>query len=415
MNKLLLSLTSIAFITSLHSQTNETITMGNGYANHVWYSLESGVVGTSPKNNWDLAFEVNSYGVGVHTNRSIEMSAWRYPVQGIEDWATLDTTGMAATWSQVFNSDESWELGAFNQLPEGMYNYGWGTYNIVNHSVQGDRIYVLKLADNTYRKFLIESRVSGVYTFKLAMLDHSNEITRQFTNSGGLSDQALLGYYSIQDDSFVNREPNRDAWDLAFLQYNAEQFGTATNQRVTGVLQNNNVEAAKIMLASPESTYSWSAQTFQTAINTIGFDWKVLNYQTFQWEIPDTLVYVIKSQQGNYYEIRFATFTGTGTGVTTFNKLLLSSASLDTQNTPLFSQVYPNPATESIQVVFDTQEDVVISLYNTTGGLLEKKEIKNPSGITQEQFNLTHLTSGLYLITIESVQGNKTTHKIMKY
>lgn len=414
MKKVILSALTVFGLFYSEAQTTETITMGNGYANHIWYSLENGSVGTSAKNNWDLAFEVNSYGVGVHHNRSVEMSVWRYPVQGVEDWATLDTTDMAATWSLVHNSDSTWEKGSFNQLPEGMYNYGWGTYNIVNHTVQGDRIYVVKLSDNTFRKLLIESRISGVYTFKLAMLDHTNEITRQFSNNGGLSDQALLGYYSIINDEFINREPNRDTWDLVFLQYNAEQFGTATNQRVTGVLQNNNVEAVKLMLDSPESTYSWSAQTFQTAINTIGYDWKVLNYQTFQWEIPDTLVYIVKSQQGNYYEIRFATFTGTGTGVTTFNKALLSSASFEKNNGVAFSYVYPNPATESIYVVVDTMDDFVISLYNTSGALIESKKVNQNNEMSQIQFSLDHLTSGLYLVSIESTNGSLTTHKVIK-
>ena len=99
----------------LNVKAQESISMGAGYANHIWYSLENGEVGTAAKNNWELAFQIGTMNVGVRNNRSVDMQIWKYPTVGLTDWATLDTNGMATNWPKVFNSDATWDIGALNQ------------------------------------------------------------------------------------------------------------------------------------------------------------------------------------------------------------------------------------------------------------------------------------------------------------
>jgi len=36
---------------------SETISMGSGYANDIFYSLKNGVAATVPRTNWDIAFQ----------------------------------------------------------------------------------------------------------------------------------------------------------------------------------------------------------------------------------------------------------------------------------------------------------------------------------------------------------------------
>ena len=44
------------------------------------------------------------------------------------DWNTVDTAGF--TFEKVYNSEESWENGAFSNLGTNHPDYGWGIYDM---------------------------------------------------------------------------------------------------------------------------------------------------------------------------------------------------------------------------------------------------------------------------------------------
>jgi hypothetical protein len=385
----------IGIALSLGINAQETISMGTGYANHIWYSLENETVGTAAKDNWELAFEIGSMGAGIRSNRSVEMTVWKYPTQGLANWATLDTNGMAANWDKLFNDDRLWEEGAFNQLPQGLYNYGWGTYNTVSHIVDGVQMYVIQLPDETYRKIRIDNKTSGTYTFTISNLDNSGEVTRSISSNGGPSDNALFGYYSITNDEFINREPNKTDWDLCFLQYNAVEFGTSSNQRVVGVLHHPLVEVAKIHLDNPTDLYDAASVVYSLDANSIGYDWKVLNYQTFQWEIQDTLVYLIKAQNGDYWELRFTAFGGTSTGDISFTKTKIGTASLE-QNVFSLFEIYPNPSNGIVNFVIDANEPVSVQWFNMYGQIVH--QFQHDGSFSAIQQDLSHLDKGIYFV-----------------
>jgi len=413
MNIRILTIGALLVASTVMGQTAETVTMGAGYGNHIWYSFENGEVQSAPKDNWELAFQVSSYGVGIHTNRSIDMEVWKYPNTGIDDWATLDTTGMASNWSKVYNSDESWDEGALNQLPTGTYSYGWGTYNTVSHAVEGDQLFVVKLADGSFRKLWIINKIVGNYTFKLANLDNTNEIDRVFSNNGGVSDDALFGYYSISDDEFVNREPAIDTWDLVFLQYNAVTYGATSNQRVMGVLQHPELEVAKIHLDNAGDSYDSQSANYLTEINTIGYDWKELNYATFQWEIHDTLIYIVKTIEGDYWEMIFTGFSGTSTGVIEFNKQKISSAGI-AESSISFVELYPNPSSGMVTLAYVAESNLQFEVINSGGQRVHSSQTEGQSGaISSVQLDLSNLEKGLYFVQITDNKGSIITKKLI--
>ncbi|WP_343784811.1 T9SS type A sorting domain-containing protein [Wandonia haliotis] len=398
MKKSIFSLILLAS-TQVMAQQNESVSMGAGYANHIWYSLENGETETSAKDNWHLAFQVSPYGVSIRNNRSVDMEVWKYPSQGTADWATLDTTGMSATWSAVYNSDSDWEIGAFNQLPSGSYNYGWGSYNTVSHAVEGDQLYVIKLPDDSYRKVWFVSRISGEYIFKIATLDNTTDVEKTFSNTSGVADNALFGYYDIINDQFVNREADASNWDFVFMQYNAEIYGAYGNQRVAGVLQHPDVEVARVDLDNPGDSYDASSLVYVTEVNAIGYDWKSLNYQTFQWEIPDTILYVIKAQNGDYWELQFTDFGGTANGNISFTKRKVGSASIG-ENEEGFFSIYPNPASGFVTLTHDNSEAFNVSIYSTSGQLKKSEQIEGGSGLNATTISLDGLEAGIYFVNI---------------
>ena len=412
MKKFIFSAISLGVL-SLSNAQEEIITMGQGYANHIWYSFKDGVANSSAKDNWELAFEMKSFGVGVHANRAVEMQVWKYPENDVEIDTQIDTTGVIETWPLVFNSDESWSLGAFNQLPSGNFNYGWGDYNIVNHSVQGTSLYFIKLPNGDFKKFFIESKIMGTYTFKLCNLDNSGLITRTLSNTEGIADQALFGYYSITNDEFLNREPIQSDWDMVFTQYNAVVFGNAANQRVVGALLNENTQAIKISLNNPTDSYSYSEEDFSELINTIGYDWKELNYQNFQWFIHDTLIYVVKTQHGDYFELAFTSFSGQGTGNIGIRKQLLTSASISS-NESTFFRAYPNPSEGLIHLAHDFNGEITLNLLDLSGRTVWTQTINGQSNLGAETLDLRPLNlRGTYFLMIRDAQGKASTLKLV--
>ncbi len=412
MKKVILSVFTLS-VFGINFAQEEIVSMGPGYANHIWYSFENGEVATSAKDNWELAFEMKNFGVGVHANRAVEIDVWKCPETDVDIDTQIDTNGMSASWPKVFNDDESWGVGAFNQLPTGTFNYGWGDYNVVNHQVLGTTLYVIKLPNGTFKKFYIESKIMGVYTFHLANLDNTDLIARSISNTQGLADNSLMAYYSITNDEFLNREPNQTAWDILFTQYNAVTYGTSENQRVVGVLMNENTQVVKISLNEPTDNYTYADADMSDLINTIGYDWKELNYQTFQWFIHDTLVYVVKTQSGDYWELAFTSFSGTSTGNIGIRKLKLHSASIESENTA-FLQIYPNPSKGQITVAHDFDGRLEMRLVDMSGRTIWTNNTEGSGALQTMSLDFSHMNlDGVYFLQIMDNNGNTRIEKLM--
>eukprot|EP01035_Chromulina_nebulosa_P015028 gene15028-19897_t len=142
---------------SFAQAVNDSVFLGAQYANQVWYSLANDEQGTSAKNNWDIAFEINSITSSILLNSANGNTLWVYPKSDITGWNAIDTTGIT-TWPKLYNSDLAWEMGAFNVNidPFDAADLGWGVYNTSNHQVVGDSLYVIKLSNGAYKKLWIE-------------------------------------------------------------------------------------------------------------------------------------------------------------------------------------------------------------------------------------------------------------------
>src|SRR5690606_18853032 len=115
--------------------------------------------------DWDIAFKAHVMSAAVFVND--DNKVWKYP-GAATDWASLDTTGMADGWDACVNSRLHWDEGAFNYTTSGdTFDYGWGTYDMATHGLQGVAIFVVQLQNGDFKKFFIESHApAGVYTFK---------------------------------------------------------------------------------------------------------------------------------------------------------------------------------------------------------------------------------------------------------
>jgi hypothetical protein len=185
---LVAAISGAAFTANAQTVAIDTVSLGAGTANQVWYSLENDEQATAPKNEWDLAFRVSGSAMSstILANHTGEASAssstkgglWIYPKADTSGWSSVDTTGLS-TWNGIFNSETSW-VGALGRYtnPANAFDMGWGVYKMSNHRVYGDSIYIIKTQAGNFKKLVIDSLASGVYTFTFANLDGSDETSQ---------------------------------------------------------------------------------------------------------------------------------------------------------------------------------------------------------------------------------------------
>ncbi|GAB4202204.1 MAG: hypothetical protein Fur0023_07810 [Bacteroidia bacterium] len=390
----------LAGITGISAQSiQDTVSIGAGYANEKWYSLQNDEQGFSPKNNWDIAFETSGMGSGIHINSVIGTKLWCYPNGDTSAWNSIDTTGISS-WQPRYNSDTSWSVGAFNvPLSSNPYDLGWGIYNNITHEVLGDSIYIIKLSNNAYKKIWIKKLAGGTYYFQYADLNGSNLVSTSITKSA--YNTKTLVYYSLQSNNILDREPVSNNWDLVFKQYTAFIPSPYT---VAGVLQNKGVTAVKVHPVNVSTYNQWYNHNFKTAINIIGYDWKAYSGS---WVIEDSLVYFVKSKQGDIWKVVFTGFGGSANGNYILTKEKVSAVGINSSSHQEKFIVYPNPATDYLHILSDMSfnTDVNIEIMDISGKIVDQKNIQIQENLSESIIDISTLNDGVYLLIIKTNQG----------
>lgn len=389
---------------NVSSQTSDTVSLGNKYTNEVWYSLENGIQSDMAKDDWDVAFETSPQGASVLINDANKTELWVHPGD-TSNWSSIvDTTGIS-TWTQIYNSDTSWYLGAFNQGAIGHPDYGWGTYNSVTHIVEGDKIFIIKLSDDTYEKIWIHSVTLGVWSFQHAPLSGNT-----MSHTVDVQDYAgkNFGYFSLQNHKAVDKEPLSVDWDLKFGQFTAF---VPTAYVVTGVLQNMKVNTAKGYPVNDASTYEdYMTHSMMAEINIIGSDWKSFNMQTFMYDIADSTVYFVEARGGDIWKIVFDGFGGSTTGDMSFNKKKVLEVGINTPEAVNLLEIYPNPANDYINVVYKNYSSANVQVRDLNGKLLINEVL--PQNELMHRVSINNLTTGIYFVSIIS-DGSSSTKKLV--
>ena len=217
--------------------------------------------------------------------------------------AQIDTSGIAG-WPQMYNSMASWEEGAFGANALGHPDYGWGVYNMLSHSLNGDSIFVIKLPDESYKRIWVVNRsATSVYTILYADLDGSNE--KEVVIDMAMYADKQFVYYNLRGDSLVDEQPLAANWDLMLTKFSH----TDINYTVTGFLSNDNVSVSVFNAAdSATAADATLADTteFTDSISAIGNSWYKLVGMSI---VPlDTIAYFVKNDSGDIYKMQVTYF-----------------------------------------------------------------------------------------------------------
>lgn len=398
----------------------DQVSVGAGYANATYYSIDDGSTTSVNHADWDIAFSLGARDLGVLVNEASVggLADVALYLTTAEDFATVDTTGMI----RLYNDEQSWGSGAFNSVttPGDPFDFGWGSYDPTTHKVNGTRVYVIKLRDDAYKKLMIELLDGSVYTFKYADLDGNNEVS-QTVDKAAFSGKTLA-YYSFANDAVLDLEPA--SWDLLFTRYHTTLDvggGVLTEYPVTGVLINAGMQVAKVSGIDPQTvTYQDYDGPYGDSLDVIGHDWKGIDLSTFQWLIPDDLVYFVQTADSNLWKIQFVDFEGSSTGVTTLEKTfqasLVSALHELPEYVPAF-QVYPNPVSEFARIDLELDEirqiPVSLTLLSVDGQQLYRQVLALHNGQNRIELPVDQLAAGTYLIHVQ-IGADQIVRRIIK-
>lgn len=415
---------------SSFAQQEFEIDMGAGYANQVWFSLETGLVKAEPKDNWDLAFEVPR-AAGIRINSVMGAQLWHVP---FESWnevgEALDTTGMADNWEEQYNSLVTWDIGAFNMGMDGnnqTLDFGWGQYNFAFHQTEGSELFVLKTTNDEYKQVFIELQTGDYYDIVYCDIDGSNLVETRIDKENLPTKN--FNYFSFSTGEAIDREPNTADWHLSFGQYlGFAPFGDGTfiPYALSGVQSNFGINTLELQGVDPMTvdTPEFSIETFTDSITAIGSDWKQFEPQT-GFVIPEDLVYFVAdvrldSANPTMYKVYFTAFGGSSTGKATMMVEGIPTSVIEngTDISGHFS-IYPNIIDQgnNINLIineFKSLESAVVSIVDITGQEVYTRNIDNINGFSNFPLNSSNLSSGMYFVNLKTNNSVVTQKLIIK-
>jgi hypothetical protein len=432
MKKTFAILSFIAFAVSVTTaQVKDTVSMGAGYANMVWYNIENDIETKAPAKSWDVALSVRSFDATISVNANSGLTYYKQ-VNSIANWANAKLADTAQLTEGIYNRDTTWIIGALNTSSKdnGVFDYGWGNYNQANKNVVNDSFYIFKTIKNDWKKVAFSLNADTSYFIKLANLDGSNEVTVEVKKKDYPKKNFV--YFSISESKVFNYEPDNDKWDLLFTKYHSvtpDGTGKLVAYTVTGVLQNTifsssrggaptivGVTVAKIFRKDREKD-DFDVKKLQPQANVIGVDWRVLNADGRTFTVLDSISYFLKNRNSKYFKINFTNFVGSTTGNFIFErKSVVVSSIKDVYNGAASLAVYPNPSNGSnLTIVYDLGKNAQkadFQLFTLTGQAVYTQKLQNTEGVQQLTLPQLNLASGVYFAVMQW-NGQSATQKVV--
>jgi hypothetical protein len=434
MMKLKYSLVAAALaITSAASAQNwieDTISTGNGYLNNVYYSLENGTAATNPADNWHIGFSAKVFSASIITNsadKGVRLYALNTdPTTFGTDLTTALVNKVDADPMSLYNSNHTWENGAFNNTD--MAEYGWGDYDMATHWVAGNVVFGLITASDTFQVFIEEKQTyqvnnAPVYHFKVAKIDGTGIVEKELAIGGSAYVGKNYAFYNIETDEFLDREPLSENWDFMFSNYNDEEVNTGTAlYKVFGVINNEGLKVAKVDTADAFfEDLDYAVYEYDTVINSIGRVWKSSGPNGVV--MTDSLCYFVKVANGDVWQLVFTYHTTgadtTGAGKVGLKKRKVYEEPISVKEMNAFVNnvlLAPNPAVNgNVSLLIDAKQQLgqtKITITDINGRAISSWNTNLSAGFRQLNLDFSHLNAGLYLVNV-SGQGFGITKKLV--
>lgn len=387
------------FAITIHSQTilEDNFSLQSGYEDMAFYSLENGVVAQSPLADWHIALDVRPMGSGARINCGTGMSLYFYG--GLDNWLTADLD----TWDMpepLRNDQSDWANAAFNQDGDGMFDLGWGIYDIITHEVHSEKMYIIQFPDGTWKQFALVSLVSGTYSYQLADVGGENEISASVSKSD--YEGKLFAYCNITSGEAMDLEPE-EPWDFVFHSY-LEDLGGGTYYGVVGALAHPDVTVQQVDgLQDPFTDGDFDAASFSMATNEVGYDWKTYSPGA-GYVLESERCYFVSANDQSVWRMVMTGFGGSATGDITIGKVEASGTSVEQVTSTHQVLAYPNPVISGRNLTLEAArqfENAVFNVRSVTGSVVASFA---PTSFPF-QLNTSKFKSGYYFLESTSTLG----------
>ncbi|WP_300675516.1 T9SS type A sorting domain-containing protein [Soonwooa sp.] len=422
---LLASILALTVQTQVLAQTDElgyktvSLTMGPSYQNQVYFNLANENIKSQLANQWDIAFYRNSImDMGIKVNDAKDIKVYQVSATP-SAFDSIDLSQKSSWGDPLYNPDTTNRIqeGAFDNatlLPQGQFNFGWGSYDMVTHIITGKVSFVLEYGDGSIYKFFI-NQFQGGYTFKYAKWNGSAWEAIQTKTVANGSDDAYFNYFSFDSGEKVNNiEPAKNAWSFMFTRYYTF-YNNIMMYRMSGVIQNPNIKVAKIQPeVQASATYAAPADaSYSDMITSIGHSWKPTS-----GAYSDVVYYIKEGNQ--YYRLYFTQNGGATTGNMGFKyKNITSELGVTELGKKASFGIYPNPVIDKkATILFDVKENSnsngSAEIYDFSGKKVFETKLTKQNGLHQQDLNLSQLASGSYLLKINYAGISETKKIIVK-
>ncbi len=414
---------------------SDSVAMGSGYQNQIYYKMGTGTAGSSKVTNWDLAHNASLRDNALRINHMSGLELYNYPKGDNSAWASFDTTGSYA-WKALYNSLHKGNIGAFNQSVDAsnVWDFSWGIYNSSSHVVEGDSLYLIVRKDRSgqiaeaYKFMPISQPSNGDFIFKMADVDGSNEVNDTIRQADAQGQN--YKYYSFAGmNTRPLREPNSVDWDISFTRYYAPAYDPMNRVFVMyptmGVESNSNTRIAKVFgKTASERAGEMDDLTrkyypsLTDSLTAIGSDWKSFNRGLNKFVLANQQLYMVESRlpgDSAYYLIEFTGFEGTATGKIVFNTYNLKNT-VSVKNLALGElSLYPNPSNNFTIVSLRnaTVNNALLSITDMTGKQIMHESF-NVNGLFAYKINTSELKSGVYQVSIISGENSMSQKLIVQ-
>ena len=366
----------------LFSQELVQIGMGPSYQYDIYYSFDNGITAYPERTNWELAFSTDLYEGNIRINSGSPVYLYEI-TQSVKYWSQI--TSLPSDAQQLRNSNEDWTIGAFLS-------------NSPNGSIESDKIYIIDYPEGQ-KKIRINNFDLGAYNFTIANLDGSNEETIIVDASSYLNKKFI--YFSLDDNQIIDREPEKENWDLLFSRYEEEYVTLNLDTMpyiVTGVLSNQNLA---FQFEGPTNQVpEISTLNFNYNINTIGYDWK--EYSGSFIMVPNRSYFIFNQDETIPYKIIFESFSGQSSGNLSFVLEEIEYNSVYSNIEDEFKlSVFPNPNNGNFNVEFKKSDFLTARIFDLNGKEIISKECSDLCN-----FSLNNIPKGIYLLKLNNDKVN---------
>jgi hypothetical protein len=420
---------AVGLAAAISAQSIQEIATGAGYQKMSFVNLTAGTEKQVTNTVWDIAFSVSGQldaGIFVNESAGSSMGQALLPVEVFDaltdDFNTQPDPATLVEY-QLFNTEKTWDLGAFNERrnPDNALDFGWGEYNFQTHQVVGNAVYVLKLRNGDFRKFKMVSLAGNTYTFQYANLDGSNAVTKTIHKADHAG--KTLAYFSFDSGNTVDVEPASGGFDLLYCRYITPLFDpgsmTYIPYAVTGVLSGPDTEVAKADGVNPASVqYSDFKDSLRSELDVIGYDWKT--FGGTGWSLDDDLVFFLKAANDRVWKLQFIDFEGSTTGKAIFEKtdLGIIAAVQDPAALGLKVATYPNPVQDQLTVSLDIPvalaQNGQLIVVDLQGRIVLRQSVVLKEGFQVFQLPADYWASGSYFLQLQLPGQSVQLGKVVK-